>query len=204
MKTRVLTQVNDVEMFAFYCSKKLKLDYPIDYLMQAKVRAFYNKYGVMIGGYVLNFNGAFRVINSLPKHVKKNSPWVNSKVLSNAYEVTGLWLDHRLSDLGTSFVFWLTMYKDMIFTRRKYLVYAYSLDKTNLKKLYSNLKPKVIFSGKTILQEGMKEECEESIEIASVNHLRFCLFYRLDYFLKKLVVPARKISKSLRMKLTLK
>jgi hypothetical protein len=77
-------------------------------------------------------------------------------------------------------------------TRRKYLIYAYDLDKTYLKKLYSNLRPTVIFAGETIKQEGMHKSCEESVEIASVNHLRLCMFYRLDYFLKKLVVPARK------------
>ena len=200
MKTKVLRQASDYKIFALECSKKLNLDYPLEYLMNAKVRAFYNKYGAMIGGYVLNFNGRFRVIESIPAHVKKDSPWINREVLNNSYEVTGLWLDHRLGDIGTNFIFWLTMYKDMIMTRRKYLVYAYDLDKTYLKKLYSNLKPKVIFSGKTIKQVGMHEACEESIEIASVNHLRLCILYRYDYFLKKLLVPARKMLRGLKQK----
>jgi hypothetical protein len=192
MKTKILSTMTECKEFAEKCDRKLELNYPIDFLLNAKVRAFYNRRGEMIGGYVLNYNNRFRVIESLPDHVKRDSPWVSKEVLSNTYEVTGLWLDHESRDIGTSFVFWFIMYKDMIMTRRKYLVYAYDTDKTHLKRLYSNLRPSTIFTGKTIIQKGMATECVESVEIATVRHLRMCMLYRLDFFVRKLINPMKK------------
>jgi hypothetical protein len=157
------------------------------------VRAFHNKYGAMIGGYVLNHNGPFRVIESLPPEVKENSPWTKKEILDSTYEVTGLWLDQKVTTRRQNFAFWATMYRDMVFTKKKYFVYAYDLDKTYLKKLYSIVNPTVIYEGETLVQEGMKGSCEESVEIGSVNYIRFGLVYGWDYFLKKLVLP-RKVS----------
>ena len=192
MQTRVLKKLEDLETFALKCQLNLDLKYPIDYLEKSHVRAFYNNSGVMVGGYVLNHSGQFRVIESLPEHIRLNSHWTKKEVLEQTYEITGLWLDRRVSGAMDNFFFWATMYKEMIFTRKKYLVYAYDLDKTYLKKLYSIMNPSVIFSGKTILQEGMEQECEESVEIASVNAIRFGLLYQWDFFVKKLMIPRKK------------
>jgi hypothetical protein len=204
MKSKLIRSDKDLLMFSSKCGKKLNLEYPMEYLKVSKVRAFYNKYDAMIGGYIINEVGPFRVIESLPTEVKSNSPWVKEEVLSNSYELTGLWLDRKIVGRFANFFFWLTMYKDLIFTKKKYFVYAYDLDKTYLKKLYAIANPSVIYSGKTAIQEGMMCECEESVEIASVNYIRLAFFYNFDYFFKKLFISRRKASRysvSMAMKL---
>lgn len=195
MKSKIITEEKDLELFAEKCGRKLDLRYPLSYLKRSRVRAFYNKYDAMIGGYVLSFDGPFRVIESLPDHVLKSSPWVDEEILKNTYEVTGLWLDKKVSSKSDNFLFWTTMYKDMVFNKKKYFVYAYDLDKAYLKKLYSIVNPEVIYSGPTKLMAGMKKPCEESIEIASVNYIRFGIIYGWDYFVKKLFISRKETKK---------
>lgn len=189
MKSKLLTKIKELELFASKCEQHLDLKYPIEYLQRAKVRAFIAKDKSMIGGYVLAFEGPFRVIESLPDSVIASSPWTKSEVLDQCYEVTGLWLDKKVVSKSTNFLFWATMYRDMIFNNKKYFVYAYDLEKSYLKKLYSIVNPQVIYEGETKVMAGMKTACKESVEVASVNYIRFGIIYGWDYFAKKLVLP---------------
>lgn len=204
MKSKLIHEEKDLLMFTSKCGKKLNLKYPLEYLKMSEVRAFYNKYDAMIGGYIINNKGPFRVIESLPSKVKKSSPWVQKDILEKTYELTGLWLDRKIVGRFNNFFFWLVLYKDLVITKKKYFVYAYDLEKTYLKKLYAIVNPNVIYSGKTTIQEGMRCECEESVEIASVNYIRFAFLFNVDYFLKKLFISRRKASQysvSIAMKL---
>ena len=191
MKRVLLTKDEDLTTFANHCGEKLNLHYPLEYLRRSKVRAFYNNDGAMVGGYILCFNGPFRVIESLPDHVFQNSAWTKSEVMDNTYEVTGLWLDKKVVSKVTNFLFWVTMYRDMTKNKKKYFVFAYDLDKEYLKKLYSVVNPEVIYAGKTKIMPGMKYACEESIEIASVNYIRYSVIYGWDYFAKKLILSRK-------------
>jgi hypothetical protein len=195
MKSKLLTLENDLEIFATKCDQMLNLRYPKEYLKRSMVRAFYNKDGAMAGGYILAFQGPFRVIESLPDHIKTNSHWTQKEVLDNTYEVTGLWLDKKVASKKANFKFWVTLYKDLIFNKKKYFVYAYDLEKSYLKDLYSIVKPEVIYAGQTKIMEGMKKPCEESIEIASVNYIRFGIVYGWDYFAKKLILSRKSTNK---------
>lgn len=189
MITKILTDEKDLKTFAKKCAQKLDLEYPLSYLKRAKVRAFYNKYNVMVGGYILAFQGPFRVIESLPDEVYENSPWTKKEIQDKCYEVTGLWLDKKVLKKRTNFLFWVTMYKDMVLNNKKYFVYAYDVEKNYLKSLYAIVHPEVIYEGETKVMEGMNKPCVESIEIASVNYIRFGILYGWDYFFKKLVLP---------------
>lgn len=195
MKSKILTVEKDLELFATKCDQMLNLRYPIEYLKRSKVRAFYSKSGEMAGGYILAFVGPFRVIESLPDDIKTNSHWTKKEILDKTYEVTGLWLDKKVACKKANFKFWVTMYKDLVFNKKKYFVFAYDLDKAYLKNLYSIVKPEVIYSGQTKIMEGMKKPCEESIEIASVNYIRFGIVYGWDYFAKKLILSRKSTNK---------
>lgn len=205
MRTMILKQNGDLTLFSKLCAERLNLHYPLEFLQQTKVRAFFDHHDEMIGGYILNYTGTFRVIESLPEEVRGKSEWTKPEILDKTYEITGLWLDKNVTNMIDNFLFWMTMYTDMVLTRRQYLVYAYDLDKTYLKELYSIMNPRVIFSGETIMQKGMSKACAESVEIAKVSSLRFGLLYKWDFFLKKLFIPRRLcrlygISLSMRLK----
>ena len=102
VRTKLITEEKDLKAFSMKCGEKLDLNYPLSYLKKANVRAFYDKNGTMVGGYMLAFEGPFRVIQSLPDHVLRESPWTTQEILDQSYEITGLWLDKKVESKSWS------------------------------------------------------------------------------------------------------
>lgn len=175
----MLTCVEDLEAFRFEVEKYIDVLLPLEYLQRSKVVVCrHKKTGIFFGGYVIVKEGALRVLESIPE-------FDVSKVsvdLSNVAEITGLWLDPTKADTKfASFLFWLKLYTDLAFSRFDGFVYAYTLKKKNLQKIYGTFMPTVLFSGMTKKLIGMSEAEEESVEFipkkrvvfAPVRHFSF-------------------------------
>lgn len=186
----VLKEESELREFASLTHKFLSIQFPIEYLQQSKVTAYIDDAGRMLGGYVLVLRGPFRVVESLPDEVKNADPRFAPENLEEGFEVTGLWVSPALRDRKINLLFWLRMYFDMLTLGRKWLIYAYSLDKPGLGRMYSIAKPSVVFRGETKILPGMPEPDAESVEVVNIFNLAKVPF-TCPQFLMKRLLPRR-------------
>ncbi len=191
MQSIVLKKDADLLEFQKYCAEFLHIDYPLECLKRSKVRAFL-KNDKIVGGYILTLKPPFRVLESLPDEVKSSHLAFKREILENSMEVTGLWLNPEVRGKRENFKFWLQLYADLSFTNKKYLFYAYGLEKKHLQKIYSLMNPKIIYRGETKPMPGMQYTELESVEMASINYVRFSLLHRGDFIFKKLLLSREK------------
>jgi hypothetical protein len=191
MRSIVLKNELDLLEFQKYCAEFLHIDYPLECLQRSKVRAFI-KNEKIVGGFILTLKPPFRVLESLPEAVKATHAAFKRETLENSMEVTGLWLNPMVRGKRENFKFWMQLYTDLSFSNKKYLFYAYGLDKKHLQKIYSLMNPTVIYRGATKVMPGMQYAENESVEMASINYVRFSLFHRGDFIFKKLLLSRDK------------
>lgn len=166
MGVRVKRLVHD-EQFIHYQTKvdqHIGVRFDLSYLKGGHVYALYLN-GEMIGGYAVILDGPFRVLTSIERKVD-----LSAIDMRKTAEVTGLWLDKRKAK-NYSLVLWVHMLFGLLRSRRSQFVFAYTLQKTGLEKLYSPMNTEVLYRGLVEALEGMKGDDYESIELMRVSDL---------------------------------
>lgn len=192
MEFKLLTEESDLREYAELTYRFLDIRFPLEYLKRSRVRACVTPEGRILGGYMLVMEGPYRVVESLPEAVRAKEPRFAPEVLNKGMEVTGLWMSPALRCRRTNLLFWLRMYYEMLTLGRKWLIYAYSLDKPGLGRLYSVAKPKVVFRGETKIQEGMPEPDAESVEVVSIFNLAKAPFTAPQFLLRRLLPRSKR------------
>lgn len=167
MGFRLLHEQRDLLQYINYTEAHLGVRFPLEYLRQGRVMGFFDKNHKLAGGYSLILKGPFRVLESLPETIKTAHPILSKIKESSICEITGLWLSPELKYNNTSLHLWLRFYRNILFLRKKYFVYAYTFGKRSLGRLYSNMRPYIIFQGKTKLLPGMHQPEFESVELTT-------------------------------------
>ncbi|RZA08020.1 MAG: hypothetical protein EOP11_06120 [Proteobacteria bacterium] len=183
----VLKEESDLKEYAALTNRFLSIQFPLEYLKRSRVTAYVDENDRILGGYMLVLEGPYRVVDSLPDEARAREPRFAADKLHQGFEVTGLWMSPAVRDRRTNLLFWLRMYKDMLTLGRKWLVYAYSLDKPGLGRLYSVAKPSVVYRGETKMQEGMPEPDAESVEVVSIFNLARAPFIAPQFLLRRLM-----------------
>ncbi|MBC87318.1 MAG: hypothetical protein CL677_09085 [Bdellovibrionaceae bacterium] len=162
-----LTCERDLVRFQKLAGDLIGVSFPIEFLKASRVRALCDEHNKLLGGYVLAPSENSRVIKSLPDEIlSSNHILVHER--EDIFEFTGLWLSPEIRDCQSCLPFWLTLYQDVITSRKKYFIYAYSAHKQRLGALYSVVKHSSIFTGETKLLPGMSCVERECIELGSV------------------------------------
>jgi hypothetical protein len=188
MKIVTLTSDEDLETYRHLTQKYINVLFQLEYLKRSKVVAFRLRNGEICGGYVLVKNGPFRVLDSIPSEHRHTI----STDLSNVAEITGLWLDSQKADnVFCSAILWLALYFGLLFSSFDGFVYAYSLKKENLKKLYSTFHPISLFKGLTIQQEGMIAAEEEAVEFVSKLQAGLAPFRQYEFLTRRITIVLR-------------
>ncbi len=163
MNIKTLTATEDLEKFRSTAAEYIDVLLPLEYLQRSKVVVCTTCDGSYCGGYMIVQKGPLRVLNSIPKEDYAKLT-VN---LDNVAEITGLWLDStKTRSCFCSTAFWLKLYFDMAVSGYSGFVYAYTMKKKNLAKIYSTFKPTTLFRGETKQLEGM-----DNAEIEVVEHV---------------------------------
>jgi hypothetical protein len=192
MEFKLLTEEHELREYADLTYRFLDIRFPLEYLQRSRVRACVDDNGRILGGYMLVMEGPYRVVDSLPDSVRAKEPRFAPENLHKGFEITGLWMSPAVRKRHTNLLFWLRMYYDMLTLGRKWLVYAYSLDKPGLGRMYSVAKPTVIFRGETKMQEGMPEPDAESVEVVSIFNLAKAPFTAPQFLLRRLLPRQRR------------
>jgi len=182
LKSIFLKEDQDFVVFQQKVKNILGIEFPTSYLKQGKVRAFLNPQGEIVAGYAMITSGPFRTLSSIPVEVH-NLPCE----VSALSEVTAMFIDQSVKSGVARLQFWLSFSRDISsLSGITHFMYAYDLEKTKLKKLYSHAKPIVLFEGRTMLLEGMREESDESVEVAKCSTVMLMPLYAMPALLNKL------------------
>lgn len=183
LKAVILKNDTDMQIFQQKVKNILGIEFPMSYLLQGKVRAFLNAQGEIVAGYAMITEGPFRTLSSIPSTVH-NLPCEESELS----EVTAMFIDQGVKSGLARLQFWISFSRDLsTLPGKSHYMYAYDLEKTKLKKLYKYAKPIVLFEGRTLLLEGMKEESDESVEVAKCSTIMFLPLYAMPTLISKLL-----------------
>lgn len=183
LKAVILKDDLDFVVYQQKVKNILGIEFPTSYLKQGIVRAFLNPQGEIVAGYAIITKGPLRTFSSIPTPVH-NLPCDFSELS----EVTAMFIDQTIKSGVARLQFWLSFSRDISsIDGITHFMYAYDLEKTKLKKLYSHAKPIVLFEGRTKLLEGMREESDESVEVAKCSTVMFLPLYAMPALLSKLL-----------------
>lgn len=185
MKFKILHTEEELNKFRHVTEKYINVLLPLEYLKRSRVVAYSRSDGVYCAGMVFVKKRPFRVLEQIPESAPNMLPVSEDYV----FEITGLWLDEKLTDNKfASLFFSLKLYKEFLLRGKKGCVYAYSLKKRNLQKLYANAKPEVLFSGQTKLLDGMEFPELETVEFISRKNLILWPFRKPKMFIRRVKI----------------
>jgi hypothetical protein len=184
---RVLRSESELNEYAEKTHRHLGVRFPLEYLKRSKVVAYLSDSGEMVGGYAMVLKGPFRTLESLPDVVRDCHPFLKETPMKDICEFTGLWLAPEMRRRTVSFVFWLRMYFDVVTLGKKHFVYAYSLDKKALGRMYRVCNPEVLFRGMTRMQPGMSKPEAESVEVTSLARIVWTPLLKPQFLLFKMI-----------------
>ncbi|OFZ21807.1 MAG: hypothetical protein A2202_00465 [Bdellovibrionales bacterium RIFOXYA1_FULL_36_14] len=181
MQIKRIKDLNELDRFRKLTNKYIHVLFPMDYLAKSRVFGCYDSWQRLCGGFVLVMKGPFRVLESIPSHIEKHQ----DLDLDKACEVTGLWFSPAAKDRSKSIVFWLRLYLEIIKTQKKFLVYAFSMSKPQIGKMYEPAKPVRLFEGQTNILPGMEDYDNEVVEFIKRKDLLFFPLKSPDFLFKR-------------------
>jgi hypothetical protein len=187
MKFKQIKIEKDLETYRHAIATHIDVLLPLEYLKQGKVYGYYNKNGVICGGFAMITSGPFRVLDSIPNFEGLEI----DPTLKHTCEITGVWLSSSGRTKYSSLRFWLNIMTKVLTSRKKYFVYAYSTRKTGLQNIYSRANPIVLFRGETKIMPGMPAPDHESIEVVLRRRVLIQALKNPDFFLKRLIPKPR-------------
>ncbi|MCB0361161.1 MAG: hypothetical protein KDD35_00475 [Bdellovibrionales bacterium] len=182
---RVLKSAHQFDSFSLSCQKWMGVRFPVSYLNKNRVIGFYTRNQKLVGGFALITQPPFRVIESLPPEALSKFNSLNFPPHS-LFEITGLWLHPEYKNRIANVFFYLTIYKEILFLRRPYFIYAFSSSKPKLGQLYSVAQPVTIYCGPTQILPGMDCADDEVIQVGSVEALNRVWLSNPGFLLKRL------------------
>ncbi len=149
----------DYELFIRKAKDFIGINYSLDFLEKSKTIGVY-KEKQLVGGYILNEDLRVRSLDSIPDKINLSNLGVKHKDVA---EMTGLWMDPLVRGTQSSFVLWFSMMKNVFFSKKKKIVFAYDQSDEKLKHIYSVVNPRKIYSGPTKKIKGVNIPKDENV-----------------------------------------
>lgn len=135
---------------------------PLSYVENSKVIGIFlqNK---MVAGYMVVTKPGFRSLMFVPDDIKKSNKFFNSDQ-NDMLEVNGLWIGPAVKKPQMQFRIWLDIAKNVIFSRKKYLLLMSSSKNKNIQSLHALIDPETLYEGSPNLMSG--DESHENIHVS--------------------------------------
>jgi hypothetical protein len=184
-KVKVLKTETEKQTFQQKAYQFIDVLFPMKYLDAGKTYGiFHVETGALVGGFAVITKGPFRTVDSIPSGSATSLSSIALKFLSA--EVTGLWLSPECRKGEVSFLLWSRIFVALFSSKKLFFFYAYSLKKKRLGSMYSIIRPKVVFSGRTKQLPGMNSADDESIERMNLLYVFLLPLVGPWFFLKRL------------------
>lgn len=178
MKVLEVKNVSDLSLYQKLTERWLGIRYPMAYLKKASVYMAWDHDGSPIGGFCIQSQPPFRVLESVPKDVVVDN--VESPV-----ELTGLWFRPGDKRASGRVIFWLALCVRFFRYTWRNVVFAYSRSKPGLARSYAYSNPKVLFSGVTRIQPGMSEVDEEVVCVTQGYRIALLPLLRPSFYIRR-------------------
>ncbi|OFZ51318.1 MAG: hypothetical protein A2381_08250 [Bdellovibrionales bacterium RIFOXYB1_FULL_37_110] len=181
MQIKRITDLSELDRFRILTNKHIHVLFPMDYLAQSRVFGCYDSRECLCGGFVLVMKGPFRVLESIPAYVEDRQ----GLDIDKTCEVTGLWFSPSAKDRSKSIVFWIRLYFEIIKTQKQFFVYAFSMSKPQIGKMYEPARPVRLFAGQTHVLPGMEDQDTEVVEFVRRKDLLLFPLKSPDFLYKR-------------------
>jgi hypothetical protein len=183
LKIERLLDKEKILRFQEECANFVGVTYPLEYLFEAKVFALMNDERI-VGGYILQSQGTYRVLQNIPASFKPNNL---EQLHKESSELTGLWINTRFISPLCQGLFWLHLFFQLAISGRKNFVFSYAEDNKKLRAIYNVIQPKTLYSGRIIPLNGVTEKDPfEVIQIARSKKALFLPFFHPQWFLNRI------------------
>lgn len=135
---------------------------PFEYIKRSKtVGAFLHNQ--LVASYIIVTKPNFRSLLFVPDSVKQTHTFFSNDQYE-MMEVNGLWIGPAVKTPKMQFLVWLQLAKDIILSRKKYLLLMSSSKNKNIGHLHSLTNPKILYNGAPNLMAG--DNSHSSIQVS--------------------------------------
>lgn len=151
---RTIKSEEETEQFINKVENYSGVRLPLTYVKRSKVVGAF-LHGKLAAGYMIVTKAPFRSLSFVPDSIKKSNEFFD-KDQFNMMEVNGLWIGPSIKKPRLQFRVWLNLAKDIIFSRKNYLLLMSNSKNRNIEYLHSLTNPKTLYEGSPNLMAGDK------------------------------------------------
>lgn len=135
---------------------------PLNYVENSKIIGVF-LHDKLVAGYMVVTKPGFRSLMFVPDAIKNSHSFFNNDQ-HDMLEVNGLWIGPSVKKPQMQFRIWLDIAKNVIFSRKKYLLLMSSSKNRNIRSLHALTNPVTLYEGSPNLMAG--DESHESIRVS--------------------------------------
>lgn len=173
MQIDLITSQMDLIQFDNRVSELTGVKYPASYYQNCDVFACYDTSEKMIGGYAFKLKPPFRVLWALSHQPEAYIKFFQNTTLAQIMEQSALWIEPGSMLMRDKLVFFQSVIQYVLQCDRDYMLYGYNFSNAHLQKLYSRMKPHILFQGE-LFGEG-RDQYPVSINSVQLADLRLLL-----------------------------
>ena len=140
----------------------LGVTFPEAYLERGEVLTLLDSQGTVSGGAIVVADSPFRSLESIPEN-RLEAIGQELGCLNKLAEVNGVWLAPHVRSPYSSFRFWRQLIEHLLSSEKDKFLFTFDNSNGRMKGNALWLKPKVLYSGATIMLPGMNSPADETI-----------------------------------------
>lgn len=171
MQIDMITSQTDLIQFDDRVSELTGVRHTVNYYKECDVFACYDTNKKMIGGYAFKLKPPFRVLWALSHQPEAYIKFFQDTTLAQIMEQSALWIEPESMLMRDKTLFFQSLMKYTLQYDRDYMLYAYNFNQMHLRKLYSRMKPHILFQGELFGGSDRYPVCINYIELAELKLL---------------------------------
>jgi hypothetical protein len=159
---REIENSTETEIFISKFQNYTGVRLPLNYIENSKIIGVF-LHEKLVAGYIVVTKPGFRSLMFVPDSIKKSNKFFNTDQ-HDMLEINGLWIGPAVKQPKMQFRIWLDIAKNVILSRKKYLLLMSSSKNKNVQALHALTAPEILYEGSPNLMTG--DESYESIRVS--------------------------------------
>ena len=159
---REIESNTETELFINKVQNYTGVRLPLNYVENSEIIGVF-LHDKLVAGYMVVTKPGFRSLMFVPDTIKKSNKFFSSDQ-NDMLEVNGLWIGPAVKKPQMQFRIWLDVAKNVILSRKKYLLLMSSSKNKNIQALHALTDPETLYEGSPDLMAG--DESHDSIRVS--------------------------------------
>ena len=151
---KTLKSEDEIKLFLDKVENYTGVRLPQNYAQNSKIVGVF-LHDKLAAGYMLITRPGFRSLMFVPDNIKNSHKFFTNDQYE-MMEVNGLWIGNAIKKPQMQFRIWLNLAKDIIISRKKYLLLMSNSNSKNIEYLHSLTNPVMLYEGTPNLMPGEK------------------------------------------------